>query len=316
MPRGPILHSEADDASNIAILRSTLSCHIVKINYRWAADNPFPSPIHDVSAGYDWIVENLLPKRAITRAGRTERAGRIAVCGELIGGQLATSLALTECKVGEAGVSAAIVNNPLTDWTELEEDPDDSMQGLTTKTLVKQRRALFKKNEHWFDAFASPALLFRSAGIEVPKDRSSLPFDDMNELAQLDREELFHEQLALRNMSSPGSSSSPAGEEQERITKRKASRRFPSKALGLRLPSFRITTGEQSPLAGQAMELAHFMRQSLDRVSKAGSHGHETNENQPVQYVEKPGTGLWDRTNTGRASMLESANWLARNLAR
>lgn len=315
LPRGDILHNEADDASNVAILRSTLSCHVVKINYRWGKQHLFPSPIHDVSAGFDWIVENLLPKRAITRAGRADRAGRIAVCGELIGGQLATSLALTECKAGESGISAALVNNVLTDWTELDdlEDSASPTQSLTTRALLKHRKALFRKKEQWFDVFASPALLFRSAGVEVPKDSSSLPFDDMSELARLDREEFFQEQLSLSSMSSFDEAPFSPSEHYEPVRKRKASRRFPSKALSLRLPSFRITTGQESPLAGQSMELAHFMTQSLERVSKAGGHSHV---NEPVQYVERPGIGLWDRTNTGRANMLESANWLAQNLAR
>jgi len=135
----------------------------------------------------------------------------------------------------------------------------------------------------------------------------------MSELALLDRQEFFQEQLSLGSVSSFDEAPIPPAEQYEPVRKRKASRRFPSKALGLRLPSFRITTGQESPLAGQAMELAHFMRQSLDRVNKAGSHGHV---NEPVQYVEKPGIGLWDCTNTGRASMLESANWLAHTLSR
>ncbi|CZT15572.1 uncharacterized protein RCC_01424 [Ramularia collo-cygni] len=318
LPRGPIIHSEADDASNIAILKSTLSCHIVKINYRWGADHLFPSPIHDVLTAFDWVSENLLPKRAIIRAGRAERAGRIGVCGELIGGQLATALALSECQIGKAGVVAAMVSSPITDWTEFEdlEDSGNPNTTLTKQVLLKQRKALFRKNEHWFDVFASPALLFRSAGVEVPTTFLDRPFDEMSELAQLDREDFFQEQLSLSSASSFADYTLPPAEQEERVRKRKASRRFPSRALGLRLPSFRITTGEESPLTGQAMELAHFLRQSLDRVSNAGSHGHDAVVNQPVQYVEKPGTGLWDRSNAGRASMLDSANWLAHSLSR
>jgi acetyl esterase/lipase len=234
------------------------------------------------------------------------------VCGELIGGQLATSLALSECKAGEVGIAAAVVNSPVTDWTEIEdlEDFESSTQIMTTQTLLKERKVLFRKNEHWFDIFASPALLFRSAGIEVPKDVSSLPFNDMSELARLDREDFFQEQLALSGISSFGKPPPSTTEQDERVRKRKASRRFPSKALGLRLPAFRITTGEHSPLADQAMELANFMKQSLER-----SHGRDSSVNHPVEYLEKAGLGLWDSTPTGRANMSESARWLKTTLS-
>lgn len=213
---------------------------------------------------------------------------------------------------------AALVNNPITDWTELEDlaDSGNANQVLNAQVLLKQRKALFRKSDHWFDNFASPALLFRSAGIEVPRDISSQPFDDMSELARLDREEFFQEQLALSSISSLGESQPLLVEQEERVRKRKASRRFPSKALGLRLPSFRITTGEESPLADQAMELAHFMRQSLDRHSQTTSHDRDQIVKHPAQYAEKPGVGLWDATSNGRASMYESANWLASTLSR
>lgn len=46
---------------------------------------------------------------------------RIGVVGELVGGSLATLLALTECRVNESGIGAAAVNNPITDWVL----PDD-----------------------------------------------------------------------------------------------------------------------------------------------------------------------------------------------
>lgn len=267
--------------------------------------------------GFDWVKEHLLPKRAITRAGRAERAGRIAVCGELIGGQLATSLALSECRIGEVGISTAAVNLPIIDWTELDdlEDSINPTQVLTAQILLKQRKALFRRSEHWFDNFASPALLFRSAGIEVPRDLSSQPLDDMSELARLDREEFFQEQLALSSMSSFGEPQAPPAEQDERVRKRKASRRYPSKALGLRLPTFRITTGEESSLVDQAMELTHFVRQSFDRHSRAVSRGGDPTGSHALQFEEKPGLGLWDATSSGRTSMYESANWLANTLS-
>ncbi|KAJ4345971.1 hypothetical protein N0V95_005836 [Ascochyta clinopodiicola] len=48
-------------------------------------------------------------------------AARLGVCGELMGGSIATMLALTECRVGESRIAAAAVNNPIVDWVF----PDD-----------------------------------------------------------------------------------------------------------------------------------------------------------------------------------------------
>ncbi|OCL07761.1 hypothetical protein AOQ84DRAFT_341394 [Glonium stellatum] len=91
---------------------------IVRINYRISQKHAFPTPVHDVLTGYDWVLGNLIHKPAST--SRYSRIGHITaclgVCGELVGGGLATMLALTECKTGSKRLLAAAVNNPILDW--------------------------------------------------------------------------------------------------------------------------------------------------------------------------------------------------------
>lgn len=58
--------------------------------------------------GYDWIFQHLLHSQP--------PLAKLGVCGELAGGSLATTLALTECQVGQSRIVAAAVNNPIADW--------------------------------------------------------------------------------------------------------------------------------------------------------------------------------------------------------
>lgn len=93
------------------MLRETAAATIARINYRASSEFQFPTPFHDVLFGWDWIRENLL----LDKFDRSYLA-RLGVCGELIGGSLATMLALTECRIGESRIAAAAVNNPIADW--------------------------------------------------------------------------------------------------------------------------------------------------------------------------------------------------------
>jgi hypothetical protein len=75
--------------------------------------------------GYDWVRENLL-------LDEFERPylSRLGVCGELIGGSLATMLALTECRLGQSRIGAAAVNSPIVDWVFPDELPVVSPEAL------------------------------------------------------------------------------------------------------------------------------------------------------------------------------------------
>lgn len=117
LPPGPVVPENAEaDEHVITALRASSAATIVRINYRASSQRQYPAPYHDVLYGYDWIQNNML-----LDGTQKPYAARLGVCGELMGGSIATMLALTECRVGESRITAAAVNNPIVDWVF----PDD-----------------------------------------------------------------------------------------------------------------------------------------------------------------------------------------------
>lgn len=339
LPRGPFLENARHDESALSALRANVPFPVVQINYRLSRDHQFPTPVHDVLAGYDWIKEHLLPKRAISRAGRSSHVGRIGVCGELIGGGLATMLALSECRVGEPGVTGAAVNNPVVDWTSLDPQiPSKLFERMSaspnvdmSKAMVSLRGELFRKPSHYFDPFASPLLFFRSAGIDIPP-APEVPRDDMEHLMMLERDDFHREQLALSAVSVE------ALDQAEIYTsakKRKASKRFPSSSSRLRLPPFHITSFKQPPYGAQASELAKLLRQSylrrtvlgiseklledgdfeeLDIDETIAKRARLSEAEKHAILDQYPEMGLWDDSTAGRDRVYQVAKWLRHTL--
>lgn len=342
LPRGPLWGDEELDAINSSQLTQNLpSHHIVRINYRVSPQHPYPGPVHDTLAGYDWILENILPKRAISRPGRADHVGRIAVCGELIGGGLASMLALTECRIGEPGIWGAAVNNPIVDWVSLDEaarrfpetDPDGDSPA---QALMDLRRSLFPKPDKYFDTFASPLLFFRTPGVSIPPTPADVPLDDMELLSLHEREE--HDQQMRLTDPEDVHDQTAADLLLASTTPRKSSRRFPSASLNLRLPQFHITSGAIQPFASQAEELTHLLRQSFVRQARQTSSGSsfgrkllldgerdrfederekEVRMEQEAEAREKAvlgrseGLGLWDRSTEGKERLAVAAKWIA-----
>lgn len=162
LPSGPVLdNGEGDEEGLVSHLHTASSANIARINYRASSMHQYPTPYHDVLFGYDWILENLL-KDEFDR----NMLARLGVCGQLVGGSLATMLALTECRVGESRIGAAAINNPIMDWvfpeilpfvnpadlpepirpeeTALPAD-EDLGDSLGTRTVPKAVRKLLKK---------------------------------------------------------------------------------------------------------------------------------------------------------------------------
>jgi hypothetical protein len=100
------------------MLRESSGATIARVNYRASSLHPYPTPYHDLLFGFDWIKENLLRDEF-----NRPYLSRMGVCGELMGGSLATMLALTENRLGESRIAAAAVNNPLVDWVFPDELP-------------------------------------------------------------------------------------------------------------------------------------------------------------------------------------------------
>jgi acetyl esterase/lipase len=119
LPSGPVLPSCPDEENAvISLLRETTGATIARINYRASSTHQYPVPFHDVLYGYDWIRDNLLRDEF-----KRPYIARLGICGELVGGSLATMLALTECRLGESRIGAAAVNSPIADWVFPDELP-------------------------------------------------------------------------------------------------------------------------------------------------------------------------------------------------
>ncbi|KAK0286929.1 hypothetical protein LTR35_004398 [Friedmanniomyces endolithicus] len=304
---------------------------IVQLNYRLSPSQPFPTPVHDVLRGYDWIKEHLFPKRALALPGRPQRNARLAVCGELLGGGLAAMLALTECRVGQPGIVAAALSNPMVDWVDLNGESaktermasapigsNAAANALSTE-IQSLRSKLFRKPEHYFDPFASPMLFLRSAGGAIPSAPPDVPIDDMEHLTQLNREE-------FRSVTEPV--------QEEAKPLRKTSKRYPSPLLGLRLPAFHIHAGKSSSLlSGQAEEFVLRLRQAHVRQAGEQDFGRkvldedeiddmsesekseiaqrEVEARKKAQLSVSQDLGLWDSSAEGRARVAEMARWVS-----
>lgn len=297
--------------------------------------------------------QHLLPKRAIARTGRSENVGRVVVCGELVGGGLATMLALTECRIGQPGIVAAAVNNAVLDWVELDESDDGrtpytapkaSAGNATTDLndpLAQLRNEVFRKPDHYFDPFASPLLFLRSAGRDVPVAPPEMPSDDMECLSFIERQDFYRQQLALSSISHPPSGTTnqfqnvPEWREEE-LARRKTSKRYPSVSLGLRLPPFHTSSGAATPLKHQASELTQRLRKSFLRQADAADFGRKILEDDEIEHLDEvekaerkardaeirakaelvqcKGQGLWDDSREGRSRVMGVVRWLRERL--
>lgn len=305
LPPGPLLASRASNDHVARLLASGSGATVVEINYRSGIHHRYPTPVHDVLFGYDWVIKHLIPHRAVVRPGRSgSHVARIGVFGELLGGSLATMLGLTECRAGIPHIAAAAVNEPILDWVfpEADEPQDDfasmiedevpamakrkasrraiktrpsflsngDCSAITSRGLLSTRKGLFRKEAHMLDPFASPILFFRSPGVVTPSGTFEETLDEFEELALLDKEDFHRQQLKLSAMSNASFEQSHGMTDEvaaadEQSKPRKSSRRYPRTGSGLQLPNFRITHGQNSPLLDQGFELTTLLRRSMMR---------------------------------------------------
>ena len=299
LPRGPLGPPQA--INPLSLLAFSSSATVVRVDYRFSAQQPYPAPIHDVLAGYDWIKKHLggitPPVNPTSFVGGRRKLG---VCGELIGGSLAAMLALTECHLGKQGISAAALGNPVSDWTALfleiqsassvnqstRRDKASSAHQLnssasasitndspTMQSLLTLRKKLFRKQEHFFDPFASPMLYFRNPSFDLPIELPSY----------------------LAKLSTPDISISDTDSSEATTKKRRSHRKYPPLSSGLRLPKVRVELGNDSILKSQGMELAELMQRSIDVwENDGGRYTNHTEGRERIQLVQKEGFGLWD----------------------
>lgn len=311
-------------ASGPDLLRSialSSSATVVRLNYRLSAQHPYPHPIHDVLTGYEWIKSHL--GQGATSAGDSpslNQERRFGVCGEFIGGSLAGMLALTECHADRQGISAAMLGNPIADWTSLfppDENADAneptpsqrhkikrsaasgarSQDNLTIDSILQIRKKIFPQPAKFFDPFASPSLFFCTPAMELPPAVNPLSISD--------------------DQASPSSSelsSSPSSK------KRRHRRTYPPSNTNLRIPRIRIEVGKENVLHDQGMELAQLIRKSTNALkleheehkeqSEKGEEWYEE-QGERSEVLEREGAGLW-----GEKEADEVGRWFAQRLYR
>ena len=317
LPPGPLLTTPAPPAPRLATLATAANVTVVRVNYRLdAAAHRYPRPVHDAAAGYDWVVRHLV--RGDNGHRDLDKAfGRVGLCGELLGGGLAAALALTECHARRAGVRAAVLGNPVADWTAMypvaapgaAAAPPTTAAGaprartartrkaaaatakssweafahgpaLPAAALLRARHALFAAPEDYFDPFASPLLFFKTAATAVPPRVD--PIDEV--FAAWD--------LSLRAF--------------ER--KRRSARRHPGPDGRLRLPAARVWVGAECVLKDQGIELAQSVARSNNLYGGPDGKGEGTGWER-VEVQVREGLGLW-----GERELLEMGQWFGRVL--
>ncbi|KAL8805409.1 MAG: hypothetical protein Q9182_001975 [Xanthomendoza sp. 2 TL-2023] len=269
-----------------ALKTLALSAHatLVEIGYRLSAKDPYPKPIHDVLAGYDWIRKHLSSNPQNHNDPQWALTGKkFGVCGELAGGSVAAMLALTECT--PTGITAAALGNPIVDWTSPLENPiSTNPNSLLNRNLISLHTSSFTKPEHRYDPFASPLLFFRTPAFELPPPPSLYGIP-----------------------SSPDPSNPPADTEDpsQLIPRRRAHRKYPPSDSGLRLPSTRILVGHDFLMKEQVMEFAELVQRSVNLHEEKS----ERTVGERVEIVETEGMGLW-----GEKEVMEVGGWMGERL--
>lgn len=287
---------------------------VVRVSYRLSNSIRYPQPIHDVLAAYDWIRSHLGQS---TPEANQER--KIGVCGELIGGSLAAMLALTECHTDRQSISAAVLGNPVSDWTALfSEMPSKpsanlrrlpSSKGLTPMRLLdkasnptidsflKIRDTIFPQPVKYYDPFASPSLFFRTPSVDLPpepapRDNPRTPFES----------------------SSSSEHIVPELEVEPLVKKRRSYRKHLEGNSNFRMPRIRVELGKEHVLHDQGMELAHLMRRSalLSKRTEmaAGAEGGALDAEDRIELLEREGLGGW-----GEKEADEIGRWFAKVLS-
>ncbi|KAK8053850.1 hypothetical protein PG996_013151 [Apiospora saccharicola] len=255
------------------------------INYRWAGFGPasgfgsdegrdlssslaWPMPIHDTMRGYEWILENLLP--------RTSSKRDIYVFGSYLGASLAASVALTEThphhKVGIRGFAAY---NGIYNWTMFLRDHPihklpknrsanilEDILGQPTdpgfQEMKQQAETLFTQPGGLFDPFASPCLFFHTPGLLMPPDFHSTADAEAYYGSPRETRDEFDDILAVM-----------MGEEPEKAPRRSALT-FPPKEIDLGDSTVPATAQHATDACGRPSERAHelagLMRRSLEKL--------------------------------------------------
>ncbi|KAM0241625.1 hypothetical protein ACHAPO_001316 [Fusarium lateritium] len=255
---------------------------LATINYRWNffdrdnLDHVWPTPIHDTSFAYKWLVENLAPEGIKRRD--------IYVYGSHLGASLATSLALTESQPHKPFAVRGLVSyNGIYNWTMfLPDHPVNTSkefvgnpkahykppEGAYIHHLQNMLPTLFKSTADTFDVFASPSLFFHNPGINVPMS--------------------YHlteaESLAIEIMTNPEGEVDPPLQ-----APRRSRLIFPPRKSTLKLPET-LLLYDLLPVSPRTNKPKFQWGNSLEKQAKELAEMMQSS----IYKVELPERGLWD----------------------
>ena len=240
----------------------------------------------------------------------TTKSSKIGVCGELVGGSLATMLALTECfytptELKPQGISAVAVGNPILDWTALawSDAIRNVPQGASFRKIAGMsnganndsfsvnglcdiRELYFSKAEGYSDPFASPLLFFRTPTSETPTEAAA-PTEDG----------FLNGGSEYQNPLSPS------------VKKRRWPRKYPPTGSSLLLPWTMVEVGKDCVLKDQGVELVEMMQKSFERSKAESTADAKDTVRRDFELVEREGMGLWDENHT-----FEIGQWFGEQL--
>jgi acetyl esterase/lipase len=329
----------AFDDAIISALSASSNATIIRVNYRSGQGAPFPIPVHDVLAGYDWLIRFLADE---DDANHPTMERRIGVCGQLFGGGMATSLALTEFRANQPQIVAAAVNNPIIDWVvpdreKLEkelalsgsdndlEEVGDRESGIAIERTKRRKKPKIPVASSW-QLYGNSEILPAETIIKARNkiftsengyfDSFASPIhwfrtpgiEVAEDLARL----LEHEEAPKPELL------------------RKYRLNFPPTGSGLEMPHVRISTGEESVLFTQTEELSaklnmaevtNYLRARKIKYAKYKGLGQD--DKNDVDFIcdiaDKkylmnilPGVGLWGsgREEIWRYDVEEAGRWL------
>lgn len=327
----------------LSTLALAANATVVHIAYRASSERKFPGPIHDVLAGYDWVVKHLGQQRhkalayaaalnkdggcPKTHGGEDGEAGTlqlqgIGVCGEFLGGSLAAALALTECcsptspwlgpggrGCGGAGVRAVFLSSPVVDWTAMydaaspQETRDKDEQTPSLNGSTRIQKAKTSRSS-WVKYYTDSSTIAAAKLLSLRKTLFRDPADSCDPFAS---PLLFFRTpspyLELERDILLGVDTDRSIKQQQR----RARRQYPPTGSNLMLPHMKISVGE-SVLRDQVRDFADAARKSVQRDE--GQDGGARIEFTLMPTNESStGMGGW-----GEKELFEAGMWFAGKL--
>ncbi|KAG8625231.1 hypothetical protein KVT40_006982 [Elsinoe batatas] len=312
-----------------SVLARLMPSVVVEVFYRADSVRKYPTPIHDVMFGYDWVLKHLVPNRSFLAPTFNDRSpARIGVYGEGSGAGLAAMLALTECRTKGHRIAAAALHDPLLNWVmpeevaqDLEEAamrrdsrrkpafvPSSDTDTSILRAIASTRSELFKAPGDWFDPFASPLLFFRSSSAAIPASVPNVPVDEFAELSAMNQHDFIRQQLKLSAMSTFTGQNTGSDLEDEPVGPlRRSARRYPRIDSGLTLPNFRITTGPDGVWRAQAEEFTKYVWRSMVRTDELKKRDMAAAE---LHAAERVFHEMYDEKTQTEECLADTAEWL------